>query len=368
MNSEETLNRIAIIGVGLIGGSLGLAIKSKQPDVHIIGISSDRVLEDALAAGAIDESVSKNRLAEGVADVDLVILCNPIQEIIQRLPEVAQAIKPGTLVSDAGSTKQLIVETAKSCFSEDRYFIGGHPMAGSEARGIQAADALLFQNAVYVLTPLEGTPENIQKQMVSLVECIGAKAMVMTPELHDRIAAAVSHLPQLLAVTLMNLISKQGKSPLHLRLAAGGFRDMTRIASSPYDIWEDILETNQQVIIEAIDEFIRDLEQVKSKMATIALCADFTQANTQRLSIPRDTKGFIRPHFDLLVRVEDKPGIIASISIALAEANINIKDIEVLKVREGDSGTIRLSLETPEARTQAQSILKTVGFESRLVN
>jgi len=367
MNSESEFNRIAIVGVGLIGGSLGLAIKRKMPGVHIVGISSDRVLEEALTAGAIDEAVSKTTLQKGVADADLVILCSPIQEIIRRLPEVAEAIRPQTLVTDAGSTKQRIVKTAKACFPSDRYFIGGHPMAGSEARGIQAADALLFENAVYVLTPLENTPESIKDRMVGLVETIGAKAIVMLPGMHDQIAAAVSHLPQLLAVTLMNLISKQGKSPLHLKLAAGGFRDMTRIASSPYDIWEDILETNQSDIIGTIDEFIEDLEKLKTGIGHTSMRDNFEQANKQRLSIPRDTKGFIRPHYDLLVRVEDKPGIIATLSTALAEADINIKDIEVLKVREGDSGTIRLSLETPDARTRAESILTKVGFECRLV-
>ncbi|MBN2105346.1 prephenate dehydrogenase [bacterium] len=367
MNTDAIFKKIAILGVGLIGGSLGLAIKRKQPGSHIIGISSPGALEGAIAIGAIDEAVRKDHLERGIYDADLVILCNPIQEILQRLPEVAGAVKPGALVTDAGSTKLQIFEKAKFCMDSDSYFIGGHPMAGSEARGIQAADALLFENAVYVLTPLDNTPEDIQKKMISLVECIGAKAIFISPDLHDRIAAAVSHVPQILAVTLMNLISKPDKSSLHLKLAAGGFRDMTRIASSPYDIWEDIITTNQQVILETLDEFIRDLQQVKLKMKTLDLSADFQQANTQRLSIPRDTKGFIHPHFDLLVRVEDKPGIIAALSTALAAAAINIKDIEVLKVREGDAGTIRLSLETPEARKQAQSILKEAGFNSLLV-
>jgi len=346
---------------------MGLAIKRKQPDTTITGISSPGALEGALAVGAIDKAVRKDRFEQGIVNADLVILCNPIQEIIQRLPEVAATVKPGALITDAGSTKRQIFEKAKSCMESDRYFIGGHPMAGSESRGVQAADALLFENAVYVLTPLENTPEEIQKKMISLVECIGAKAIVIPPDLHDMIAAAVSHVPQLLAVTLMNLISKPGKSSLHLKLAAGGFRDMTRIASSPYDIWEDIFTTNQQAILDTLGEFIKDLQQVKSKIKIPDLSADFDQANKQRLSIPRDTKGFIRPHFDLLIRVEDKPGIIATLSTALTDAEINIKDIEVLKVREGDAGTIRLSFETPRARKQAQSIFKVIGFDSRLV-
>ncbi len=366
--SDSEFRHITIVGVGLIGGSLGLAIRQKRPDVRITGISSDKVLEDALEAGAIHEAVPKKDLAGGVADADLVILCSPIQEIIARLPEVARAVRPGTLVTDAGSTKRIITETARGCFGNDRYFIGGHPMAGSENRGIQAADALLFQNAVYVLTPLENTPERLLKGLAALVEEIGAKAVVMPPDLHDRIAAAVSHVPQLLAVALVNLISREGKSPLHLKLAAGGFRDMTRIASSPYDIWDDIIRTNKTGIAATIDELLKDLNDLKSSLGSDKLREAFSHANTQRLSIPRDTKGFIRPHFDLLVRVEDKPGIIAGISNSLAGAEINIKDIEVLKVREGDSGTIRLSFETPDIRSEAQHILKLAGFESRSLN
>jgi prephenate dehydrogenase len=366
MTSDQLFKRIAIVGVGLIGGSLGLAIKRKLNNAHIVGISSDKVLEDAMAAGAIDEAVPKSRLKEGLAQADLVFLCQPIQEIIEKLPIVA--VNPHTLITDVGSTKHKIVEKAQKCIKRQCHFIGGHPMAGSEHRGIQAADALLFQNAVYVLTPLEHTPTPVLSKMAGLVECIGAKAIVLSPELHDRIAAAVSHVPQLLAITLVNLISKTEKSPLHLKLAAGGFRDMTRIASSPYEIWEDILETNQNPIIDTLDELINDLNHLKTKIGSPELRQAFNHANTQRLSIPRDTKGFIRPHYDLVVRAEDKPGIIATLSTTLANAAINIKDIEVLKVREGDSGTIRLSFETPEARIQAQGLLSEAGFKTRFIN
>jgi prephenate dehydrogenase len=368
MTSDQLFKRIAIVGVGLIGGSLGLAIKRKLNNAHIVGISSDKVLEDAMAAGAIDEAVPKSRLKEGLAQADLVFLCQPIQEIIEKLPIVAGAVNPHTLITDVGSTKHKIVEKAQNCIKRQCHFIGGHPMAGSEHRGIQAADALLFQNAVYVLTPLEHTPTPVLSKMAGLVECIGAKAIVLSPELHDRIAAAVSHVPQLLAITLVNLISKTEKSPLHLKLAAGGFRDMTRIASSPYEIWEDILETNQNPIIDTLDELINDLNHLKTKIGSPELRQAFNHANTQRLSIPRDTKGFIRPHYDLVVRAEDKPGIIATLSTTLANAAINIKDIEVLKVREGDSGTIRLSFETPEARIQAQGLLSEAGFKTRFIN
>jgi len=365
----NAFSRIAIIGVGLIGGSIGLALKRKKPEIHRIGIDASFVIDEALGLSAIDEGIPSEQMEKAISSVDLVFLCTPIHEILRLLPKVAHSIKPGALVTDVGSTKRRIVELADEVFPEDRYFIGGHPMAGSEGRGIKWADALLFENAVYVLTPSRPLPPALMKTFGETIEVLGAKILLLTPTLHDRIAAAVSHLPQILAVTLMNLVAQhQTSSPYFLKLAAGGFRDMTRIASSPYELWKPIIETNQEEILAFVDEFIDALKQTKQKILDQALEKEFMNAAQFRLSIPRDTKGFLRPHYDILVPAEDKPGIIAKIATALANAQINIKDIEILKVREGDAGTLRLSFETPEQQNQAQHILKEIGFSSRRMN
>lgn len=362
-------SRIAIVGVGLIGGSLGLAFKRKRPDTHRIGIDTASVIDEAIGLSAIDQGTTPDHLEEAISSADLVFLCTPIHEILRLLPEVAQSVKPRALVTDVGSTKRRIVELADQVFPEDRYFIGGHPMAGSEGRGIKWADALLFENAVYVLTPSRPIPAELMKTFGETIELLGAKILLLSPTLHDRIAAAVSHLPQILAVTLMNLVGQhQTTSPYFLKLAAGGFRDMTRIASSPYELWKPIVETNQEEILAFVDEFVNVLKQMKEKILTQSLEKEFISAAQSRLSIPKDTKGFLRPHYDILVPAEDKPGIIAKIATALANAQINIKDIEILKVREGDAGTLRLSFETPEQQTQAQQILKEIGFSSRRMN
>ena len=272
-------------------------------------------------------------------------------------------------MTDVGSTKLKIVETASRYFSGNRYFMGGHPMTGSEGRGIENADTLLFENSVYILTPQQNIPDAITRNLGNLLESIGAKVLFIDPATHDKVAAGISHLPQILAVSLVNLISNyEQDSPLFLKLAAGGFRDMTRIASSPYDIWKDILNTNHEKLAEFIDEFITVLRTNQKHLNDDVLSKAFQEAAHHRLSIPRDTKGFLRPHYDLSIRVEDKPGVIAEISTALAAEHINIKDIEVLKVREGDSGTIRISLETPEDREQAQIILKKIGYSSTFRN
>jgi len=360
---------ITVIGVGLIGGSLGLAFKRKIPGIAVTGVDAPRVLDEALEAGVIDHAIPSSDCASAVQASDLVFLCTPIGEIIRLLPEVAAHVKSGTLVTDVGSTKRLIVETADRLFERNRYFIGGHPMAGGEGRGVRWADPFLFENAVYVFTPSRPLPSEVMKELGNTIENIGAKILFLSPSMHDQVAAAVSHLPQLLAITLMNLVADHQKdSPHFLRLAAGGFRDMTRIASSPYETWESVIETNRSEILAFMDEFIQHLERMKRHVTDGDLKEQFQNSARHRLSIPRDTKGFLKPHHDLLVRVEDKPGVIASISGTLAGAGINIKDIEILKVREGDAGTLRLSFETPEARTEAKSALEKIGFTSKLLS
>lgn len=358
--------KVSIIGLGLIGGSLGLAIKRKIPHVEILGSDEKNILDEALAIGAVDFAYPKSEICDCVRKSDLVFLAMPIHTIIGMLPQIAEWVVPDTLVTDVGSTKTRICEEASKHFTNDRYFIGGHPMAGSEGHGISWADALLFENAVYVLTPGSDTPVAKAQQFGNLLERIGAKVLFLSPFLHDQIAAAVSHLPQMVAVALVNLVAKhQNNSPMFLKLAAGGFRDMTRIASSPYYIWKDIVQTNQEEILRFIDELIHELEDMRPAIQQIEMEKIFQNAAKHRLSIPKDTKGFFKPHFDMLVRVEDKPGVIATISASLAAEHINIKDIEILKVREGDVGTLRISLETTEDREKAILALQKIGFSSK---
>lgn len=364
--SVKAIRRVAVVGLGLIGGSLALAMKRKTPGCTILGVDEAEVLDEAQSLRALDKAFPKNRLPDAVSDVDAVFLAVPIDEILRILPVVAETVGDGTVVTDVGSTKKKIVETASSLFSGNRHFIGGHPMAGAEGRGIAWADPLLFENAVYVLTPSPETPVAVGQRLGDLIERIGAKVLFLTPSMHDQVAAAVSHLPQMVAVALVNMVARhQSDSPMFLKLAAGGFRDMTRIASSPYFIWKDIVETNRDEILKFLDEFIQALKSMRTSIESLELAEAFENAARNRLSIPKDTKGFLKPHYDLLVRVEDKPGVIASISTELANASINIKDIEILKVREGEAGTLRLSLETPNIREKAAQRLNAIGFPSK---
>lgn len=356
-----------IVGVGLIGGSLAAAFKRRSIAGNIIGISSPDTIRTAKELKLIDNGYDYDALRQGVENADLVVLCTPIARIIELMPQIAEWISPGSIVTDVGSTKRIIMEAADRYLAKEVTFIGGHPMAGSEKRGVSASDPFLFENAIYVLTPSTSTRreelEKIQEAFVS----IGAQVVILDPELHDRIAATISHLPQMLAVGLVNMLrSESDHHPEYVKLAAGGFRDMTRIASSPFSVWRDICETNQDLICEQLDRYISQLQEIRDMIGTDALSDKFSGASLIRNTIPRDTKGFLHPRPEVLVVTEDRPGMLAQITAALANRNINISDIEVLKVREGEGGTIRLAVMDSDEAIQATEILKAHGFEARI--
>ncbi|MDZ7722342.1 MAG: prephenate dehydrogenase [candidate division KSB1 bacterium] len=367
MSTCDHFKTISIIGVGLIGGSLGLALRRKKFRGRVIGIDDPYVLENALKRGAIDEGISRINIKDGLEHSDLVFLCTPITDIMQLLKEIGDYVKSGTLITDVGSIKRQIVETANLHLPSSCSFIGGHPMAGSEFRGVHAADPFLFENTSYVLTPSRPVDVSKRQALGELLECIGAKVLLLQPKLHDEIAGAVSHLPQMAAIALMNLVAKkQTESPHFLKMAAGGFRDMTRIASSPFGIWEDICDTNADMITGFIDAYVKELEELKGIINNKGkLESYFHDAAKNRLSIPTDTKGFLNPQYEISVSVEDRPGIIADIAGTLAKESINIKDIEVLKIREDEGGTIRLAFAGESEQTSAIELLQKHGFECR---
>ncbi len=359
-------NRIVIVGVGLIGGSLGLAIRRKNKDIKVIGVSSGVAVKKALDMGAITDGYSYKELEDAVSGADLVFLCTPIHRIRELLTLLSSS-KPGVLITDVGSTKSVITCHAESVLPAGVHFIGGHPMTGSEKSGVNAADPFLFQNAIYVLCPTKRVTEELVKGLSDFLSGIGARVVIMDAEIHDHIAAAVSHLPQMIAVTLVNMVGETtSDSAPHLQLAAGGFRDMTRIASSPFVMWDDICKTNVNAIKEAVDLFVKHLLKLRERIGTENLKKDFEKANAIRKNIPKDTKGFMSTLYEVLVVVQDKPGVIAQIATELARLNINIKDIEVLKVREWEGGTLRLAFDLEKEALKVVELLNSIGYTSRL--
>ncbi|HUI91186.1 MAG TPA: prephenate dehydrogenase/arogenate dehydrogenase family protein [Chitinivibrionales bacterium] len=356
---------VAIYSVGLLGGSIGLALKASGYTGRIIGMSSQESITAALSLGCIDEGHPYAALDTVIKNTGCLFLCSPIHAIISAIERLGALDLPaGCVITDVGSTKSEIVAAAQRCLPRHAYFIGGHPMAGSEKRGPSLADPYLFQNALYVLTPRENTPGEVVKGFAAFLEAkLGCRHAVLDPGTHDTIAAAVSHTPHLLAVALVNVAAAMDRRvPGTLSLAAGGFRDMTRIASSPYALWHDILLTNKSRIAPVIDEVIAVLSGMKQGLLADALKESFDSAAATRAKIPGSSKGFIQAPCDVYVVVKDQPGMIALMANACAKENINIKDIEVIKVRENDAGTIRLAFETKDIAAAAVGLFHGLGL------
>lgn len=276
---ETKFHRVSIIGLGLIGGSWGLALAKGGFPGRRVGCDRKDIVARALAAGAIDEGAEV--LADAVRGADLVILATPVGTILELLPKLKAAVSPQALVTDVGSTKRLISQRAREALGDAPLFLGGHPLAGKERSGFENADAALFENSRYALTPL--TPDHLIDERVkafsSLLESLGARPFVGDATSHDRAVAFLSHLPQLVASGLASLIAdRSAEDFLPLELAASGFRDVTRLAESPYSLWRDIYLTNVENIRAAVESLIEKLEAMKLHLSDRELEREFKQA------------------------------------------------------------------------------------------
>jgi prephenate dehydrogenase len=273
--------RVAVLGTGLIGGSFALALRKYSPDSIVIGWDKGHVLRHALERGAISEGAGELPLA--VAGADLIYVALPVGQTIELLPEIARLAIPDALVTDASSTKRAVSAVAAEAFAGKRAnFLGGHPMAGKEISGIAAADAEIFHGSKYAL--IQRSEENKVTNprvanFVSFVEKLHADPVWLDAEAHDRAAAFVSHLPQLLAVALAGVVRDQtDETGLPVTLAGRGLRDALRLAGSPYSVWRDIILTNSDNLESALDQMIQALDQLRGNLRTRALEEEFGAA------------------------------------------------------------------------------------------
>jgi prephenate dehydrogenase len=276
--------RVAIVGTGLIGGSFGLALRKYFPETVVAGYDKPGVLIDAFGRGAIHKGIPD--LARALTDANLIYVALPVGHTIELLPEIARLAPPDALVTDASSTKRSVCAAAAQSFREGgAHFLGGHPMAGKEVSGIDAAEADLFRGSKYALIRATANEKAAKEResrvadFVRLIEKLGAEPVWLEAEAHDRAAAVVSHLPQLLAVALAGVVrSRTDETGLPVTLAGRGLRDALRLAGSPYSVWRDIILTNSDNLERVLDQMIQELEQVKSDLRTRALDEEFSAA------------------------------------------------------------------------------------------
>lgn len=287
MNQDPigAIHQITICGVGLIGGSLGLALKKAGYSGKIVGHGRPVTLEKAVRAGAIDSGSSN--LAEAVADADVVYLSTPILNILEMLAKLRPIVKVDALVTDAGSTKAVICEKAAELYSGRPWFVGGHPMAGKETTGVDSADADLFQGARYALTPYSRhhLDPPVVREFVQWLDRIGARTLILDSEVHDEIVTWTSHLPQLTATALAVSVMDNVKVPEDLELSAGGLRDATRLAESAYRVWRDICLTNTDNLARALSTLTQTLEHLRDNLRTRELEQAFERGNELRKQI-----------------------------------------------------------------------------------
>lgn len=270
------MDKVGIVGVGLIGGSFALALRQAGFAGEIVGVSSASTIEAALSRGVITRSAS---LAEAAGECDLLYLAQPIRQILSTLESLKGKLKPGALVTDVGSTKAAIVAKAIEALG-DGSFLGAHPMAGKELRGVAAAESSLFQGRTYFLCAPHAKvlDHPVAEEFVEFVEKFGARPVLIGAEDHDRLVSMTSHLPQLASTALSAMLSRLLDPRNAVNGAGPGLTDMTRLAQSSHDLWADILATNMAAIDRALSLYIKELQEVRQQLAQQDLRQRFEEA------------------------------------------------------------------------------------------
>ena len=353
---------VFVRGLGLIGGSLALSIKHTHKDCVVIGYDvNEKQRKLAKMLGVVDETVDEFSL--GVKLADLIIIATPViqaEKIIRSL--ASMSLKKDVIITDAGSTKTKIVQTATCLTEKGITFIGGHPMAGSHKSGVTAAKPILFENAFYLLTPSQGIQSEQVDKLKAWLEGTKAKFLIVSPEEHDYMTGVISHFPHVIAASLVHQAERSSQDQhLVTRLAAGGFRDITRIASSSPEMWRDILLQNKPILLEIFQEWITEMERVTTMLEKENgddIYQYFLTAKQFRDDLPVKDKGAIPSFYDLFVDVPDYPGVISEITGYLAKEDISITNIRIHETREEVYGVLVISFQTEEDRIRAEQCIK----------
>ncbi|MBH1940611.1 prephenate dehydrogenase [Mobilitalea sibirica] len=360
--------KIGFIGFGLIGGSIARALKKINPDVYLYAYdyhknkpSSD--LAAALHDGNLNEITFS--LDKGIPECDFIFLCAPVLANIAYVKQLKAFIKPTCILTDVGSVKGNIHTTIEEIGLE-KQFIGGHPMTGSEKTGYLNSYALLLENAYYILTPTKKSPKDKVALLYHLVKKMGSIPILLEAKEHDEITAAISHVPHIIAAQLVNLIKDSDDKAEKMRaLAAGGFKDITRIASSSPVMWQNICLTNATDIKRLLDRYIQSLRDASEALGHLNedyLYQMFDQAGEYRNSIPNKSIGLMKKVFEIYLDIMDEAGAIATIATLLASNQISIKNIGIIHNREFEEGVLRIEFYDQMAEENAISLLKKYNY------
>jgi prephenate dehydrogenase len=354
--------KLAVLGTGLIGGSVALAARALGD--RVAGYDRDpATLERAVELGALDEAAASAGAA--VAGAEVVVVCLPVDAIAPCCAEIAPALGPDAVVTDVGSAKAAVVAAAEAVLEER--FVGGHPMAGSERHGIEAADARLFQDAWWILTPTAATASHAYARVSELVASLGARPVAVDPAVHDELVAHLSHVPQLTASALVDAAVRAGSAAgteALLGLAGPGFRDVTRIAASHAELWVAILRANREAVLGALDGLrarLRTLAGLIEQDRWDDLRAFLERARQARLGL------FAKPDYGgepvgLALLVPDRPGVLAEVTTAAGELGANIEDLRIVHSTEGGQGRLELVVAGDEAAALLTGALAALGY------
>jgi prephenate dehydrogenase len=353
--------RMAVVGTGLIGGSVAMGLRTVAPDLQVVGFDHDeRALEEATRRGAL--TVAATSPVEAVEGADVVVVAVPVD----RIGESCRALLPGldgdAVVTDVGSAKARVVEEAQAMMGGR--FVGGHPMAGSERHGISAADPRLFNGAWWILTPTEQTTSTAYARISAMVGLLGATPIALAPETHDDLVARVSHVPQLTASALVEMASATTEREGLLGLAAAGFRDVTRIAASHPQLWTAIIKSNHEAVLDA-------LSRLRTELGSLGRLIEEQRWGELEAFLDRTRKArlevFAKPDFGgepiaLWMMVPDRPGVLAEVTTAAGRLSANIEDLRIVHSTEGGRGRLELVVAGADRAQELASALTQLGY------
>ena len=336
--------KLGFIGLGLIGGSLAKSLKRVHPEHYIIAYNrSEASRTEALNDKVADETTAQ--IDDSFSGCDYIFLCTPVEQNIEYLEQLKKIISPSCIITDVGSVKQNIHKAIEE-LKLTKNFIGGHPMAGSEKTGYKNSDSYLLENAYYAITPTKDVSQNRIDEFYELVKSVGAIPVLLDYNEHDYAVAAISHLPHLIAASLVNLVKDNDSACETMKLlAAGGFKDITRIASSSPEMWQQICSTNKENLLILMEKYIESMNKIKNFIEedkSSDIFDLFSKSREYRNSFSNNVRGPINKSYILYCDIVDESGAICTIATILAENKINIKNISIVHNRETEAGVLKI--------------------------